>query len=83
MKKTYSDLCRDICYFSCPHGSLDLGREVKMKTMVPQILEEKLRRKIVQITGQKFAITVLLPRGWVQEIKRMYPVLPMHGLFLT
>ncbi len=25
---------------------------------------------------------VLLRRGWVQEIKRMYPDLLMHGLFL-
>ncbi len=28
-------------------------------------------------------LTVSLQRGWVQEIKRMYPVLLMHGLFLT
>jgi hypothetical protein len=27
--------------------------------------------------------TVSLPRGWIQEIKRMYPVLLMHGLFFT
>ncbi len=26
---------------------------------------------------------VSLPRGWIQEIKRMYPALLMHGLFLT
>jgi hypothetical protein len=25
-------------------------------------------------------VTVSLPRGWIQEIKRMYPVLLMHGL---
>jgi hypothetical protein len=27
-------------------------------------------------------ISVSLPRGWVQGIKRMDPVLLMHGLFL-
>jgi hypothetical protein len=26
---------------------------------------------------------VSLPRGWIHEIKRMYPALLMHGLFLT
>jgi hypothetical protein len=29
------------------------------------------------------AVIVLLPQGWIQEIKRMYLVLFMHGLFLT
>jgi hypothetical protein len=30
-----------------------------------------------------FNTSVSLPRGWVQEIKRMYLVHLTHGLFLT
>jgi hypothetical protein len=31
----------------------------------------------------RIIITVSLPRGWIQEIKRMEPDLLAHGLFLT
>ncbi len=38
---------------------------------------------LLSSTELQLKINCLLPRRWVQEIKRMYPVLLTHSLFLT
>jgi predicted HAD superfamily phosphohydrolase YqeG len=48
------------------------------KLITPQIVTDVTDGHYVGIT----VVTVSLPRGWIQGIKRMYPVLIMHGLFL-
>jgi hypothetical protein len=35
------------------------------------------------ISGYDTMLPVSLPRGWIQKMKRMLPVLLAHGLFLT
>jgi hypothetical protein len=50
---------------------------------IPQVYPVPVGSECLEEQLTEYYVIVSLPRGWVQGIKRMCPVILMHGLFLT